>query len=86
MMNNPEEQAASKNKLGRRGFLNSKIVKAVTFYTIALCILASVILCILAIWEFADTDVFWRMLATFFVIAFGSGVFAIINHLFGAKE
>lgn len=85
-MNESEDQAGKTDNPARRGFLNSGIVKAVTFYTIALCILASVILCILAIWEFADTDVFWRMLATFFVIAFGSGVFAVINHLFGSKE
>jgi drug/metabolite transporter (DMT)-like permease len=68
------------------GYLNSRIVKAVTFYIITGCVIASVILCILAIWEFAEPDVFWRMIATFFVIAFGSGVFAFINNLFGTIE
>lgn len=70
----------------KKGYLNSKVVKAVTFYIITGCVIASVILCILAIWEFADPDVFWRMLATFFVISFGSGVFAFINNLFGTIE
>jgi drug/metabolite transporter (DMT)-like permease len=77
------DQAEVKRK---KGYLNSKIVKAVTFYIITGCVIASVILCILAIWEFADPDVFWRMIATFFVIAFGSGVFAFINNLFGTIE
>jgi drug/metabolite transporter (DMT)-like permease len=77
-----DQAEAKRNK----GYLNSKIVKAVTFYIITGCVIASVILCILAIWEFADPDVFWRMIATFFVIAFGSGVFAFINNLFGTIE
>lgn len=77
------EQTDINNK---KGYLNSKIVKAVTFYVITGCVIASVVLCILAIWEFAEPDVFWRMLATFFVIAFGSGVFAFINNLFGTIE
>ncbi len=73
-------------KKSRKGYLNSKIVRAFTFYTISLCVVASVIICILAIWEFADPNVFWRMLATFFVIAFGSAVFAIVNNIFGTVE
>ena len=73
-------------KKTRKGYLNSNIVRAFTFYTITLCVVASVILCILAIWEFADPNVFWRMLATFFVIAFGSAVFAIVNNIFGTVE
>lgn len=73
-------------KKNRKGYLNSGLVRAFTFYTITFCVLASVILCILAIWEFADPDVFWRMLATFFVIAFGSAVFAIVNNIFGTVE
>lgn len=80
----PEDQPGYTPKSGK-GFLNSRIVRAITFYIITSCVIASVILCILAIWEFADPDVFWRMLATFFVIAFGSGVFAVINNIFGTR-
>lgn len=85
-MNESDEFQTGYNPDSDKGFLNPKIVRAVTFYIITGCIISSVILCILAIWEFAEPDVFWRMLATFFVIAFGSAVFAIINNMFGTRS
>lgn len=85
-MNESDQFQTSYKPDSDKGFLNPKIVRAVTFYIIMGCIISSVILCILAIWEFAEPDVFWRMLATFFVIAFGSAVFAIINNMFGTRS
>jgi hypothetical protein len=69
-----------------KGFLNPKYVKAITFYIISTCIILSVIVCILAIWDYAKTDAFWRMIATFGVIAVGSAIFAFINGIFGTEE
>jgi nucleoside recognition membrane protein YjiH len=83
MNNNPEKQA---NKKKVKGFLNPKIVRAVTFYIISACIVFSVAVCILAIWNYAKTDVFWRMIATLGVIAIGSAVFAFVNGIFGVEE
>lgn len=83
---NEKESTPAYSPGSGKGFLNSRIVRAVTFYIITACVISSVILCILAIWDFADPDVFWRMIATFVVIAFGSGVFAIINNIFGVRE
>ena len=68
-----------------KGFLNAKIVRAVTFYIITICVILSVIVCILAIWDFAKSDSLWRMIATFAVIALGSGIFALINNIFGTE-
>lgn len=84
MDNIPEQKHKKKTK--RKGFLNAKIVRAVTFYIISACIILSVIVCILAIWDYAKTDVFWRMMATFAVIAVGSAVFAFVNGIFGTDE
>ena len=70
----------------RKGFLNPRIVRAITFYIITTCVILSVIVCILAIWDFARTDVFWRMIATFSVIAVGSAVFAFVNNIFGFDD
>ncbi|MGE5805592.1 MAG: hypothetical protein ACM34M_07355 [Ignavibacteria bacterium] len=70
----------------RKGFLNPRKVRAVTFYTITACIILSVIVSILAIWDFAKTDAFWRMISTFAVIALGSAVFAFINNVFGPSD
>ena len=83
MNNNPDEQV---NKKKAKGFLNPKIVRAVTFYIISACIVFSVAVCILAIWNYAKTDVFWRMIATLGGIAIGSAVFAFVNGIFGVEE
>ena len=78
----------SNNGISRqnKGFIKPKLIKVITFYIISSCIILSVIMCILAIWDFAKTDVFWRMIATFAVIAVGSAVFAFINGIFGSEE
>ena len=55
-----------------KGFLNSSKVRAITFYIITTCIILSVIVSILAIWDFAKTDAVWRMISTFAVVALGS--------------
>ncbi len=83
MNNNPDKQNKKKKT---KGFLNPKIVRAVTFYIISACIIFSVAVCILAIWDYAKTDVFWRMIATLGVIAIGSAVFAFVNGIFGIEE
>jgi hypothetical protein len=83
-----EEQRPEKKRILKsgKGYLNPRVVRAVTFYIIMICIILSVIVCILAIWEFADTDVFWRMVSTFAVIAMGSALFALINNIFGVGD
>lgn len=68
-----------------KGFLNPRAVRAVTFYIISACIIIGVAVCILAIWDYAKTDVFWRMIATLGVIAVGSAVFAFVNGIFGTE-
>lgn len=75
-----------KTKKSKKGFLNPQAVKSFTFYTIVFCILASVVACILAIWDFAQQDVFWRMIATFLVVASGAGAFAFVNGIFGEED
>lgn len=75
-----------KIKQGRKGFLNPKIVRAITFYIIIACLIFSVIMCILAIWEYADSDVLWRLVATFGVIALGAAIFAYLNGIFSTDE
>jgi len=73
---------ARKNK----GFLNPRIVRAITFYLISFCIILSVLMSILAIWNYAQPDVFWRMIATFGVIGVGSAIFAFVNGIFGSEN
>ena len=66
-----------------KGFLPPKIVKAVSFFIISFCIVASVVACILAIWKFTQEDTLWRLIASFVVVAGGTALFAVVNGIFG---
>ena len=70
---------------GKRGYINSRIVKGFAFLVITVCIVISVVATVLAIWEFTETDVLWRTVATCFVVGAGAAVFALVNNVFGDK-
>ena len=70
-------------KLKNKGFFNQKIVKTMSFTLISLSIIGSIVLCIMAIWEYADRDTLWRMIATLGVIGLGSAIFAWVNGIYG---
>jgi hypothetical protein len=69
-----------------KGFFPPHLVRAVTFYIISTCIVASVVVCILAIWDFAKTNALWRLIATFVVVAVGTALFAMVNGIFGDDQ
>ena len=73
-------------KLGEKGFFKPKTVKTIAFSLISLCLVGSVVVCIMAIWDYADKDTLWRMVATLGVIGLGSAVFAYINRAFGEED
>ena len=66
----------------KRGFLNPTLVRSISFWTTSACILVAVVACLLAIWNFAGTDVLWRTVATCAVIGGGMIAFYIINTIF----
>jgi hypothetical protein len=70
-------------KIPTKGFFNPRIIKTVAFTLITLCLIGSIVLSILAIWDYADRDTLWRMIATFGVIGLGSAIFAYVNGVFG---
>jgi len=76
------DEAPARKRSGG-GFLNPTLVVDMSFWTIALCILIAVVASILAIWNFTGTDVLWRTVATCAVIAGGTGLFAVVNQVFG---
>ena len=67
----------------RRGFLNPRIIKLFSFMIITVCIVGSVFVSILAIWDFTKSDVWYRSLATLAVIAIGTAIFAVVKEKFG---
>jgi hypothetical protein len=66
-----------------KGFLNPRTIKLFSFTTISICIVGSVFVSILAIWDFTKSDVWYRSLATLAVIAIGTAIFAVVNEKFG---
>jgi hypothetical protein len=73
----------SEQRRQRRGFLNPSLVRSVSFWITSLCILVAVLASLLAIWNFAGTDILWRTVATCAVIGSGTVAFYWVNVLFG---
>lgn len=67
----------------RKGMINPKLVRVISFIIISLSLVACTVLCILAIWEFAKTDALWRAVATFGVISLATAVFTFVNERLG---
>ncbi len=85
-MNDVRQNPPPIPKLRPRGLVNPEKVRMISFVTITICIIISVIACILAIWNFTKQDTLWRTVATCVVIAGGMMAFGIINGLYGPKE
>lgn len=66
----------------KRGFLNPRAVTKIAFWTTSGCILVAVVAALLAIWNFAGTDVLWRTVATCAVVGAGMVAFYVINTIF----
>jgi len=66
----------------KRGFLNPRVVTKLAFWTTSACIVVAVVASLLAIWNFAGTDVLWRTVATCAVIGAGMVSFYVINVIF----
>ena len=79
----PDPKKASKKS---KGFFSPTIVRTISFAIISVCIVFSVVMCILAIWDFANKDTLWRMVASCVVVAGGTALFAIANILFGGEK
>jgi hypothetical protein len=75
-----------KSKKKKRGYFNQKLVKKIAFYIIISCIVLSVVISNLRVWQVMDPVIFWRLLLSFAILAVGSALFAIINGLFRAKK
>ena len=79
------EQPTPEAKRGR-GYLPPNLVRSFAFWTITLSVIISVTASILAIWEYTETEVLWRTVATCVVIGAGTGAFTVINRWFGQKD
>ena len=77
---------AEQQRKTKRGYIAPLLVRGFAFWTITLCVIISVTASILAIWEYAATEVLWRTVATCVVIGAGIGLFALLNGWFGDES
>ncbi|MCZ7591399.1 MAG: hypothetical protein M5U15_04230 [Kiritimatiellae bacterium] len=82
-MNRTTETSSLDPKEIKRGLINPKKVRMVTFGVITTSIAISVITCILAIWDFTQQDTLWRTVATCLVIIAGMIAFGVTNSMYG---
>jgi uncharacterized membrane protein YbhN (UPF0104 family) len=82
-MDTPPPLPNIKVNVKRRGFIEPRIVRTVTFTVLTICIVICVVACILAIWDFTKTDALWRTVATCVVVSGGMMAFGVINLLYG---
>ena len=65
------------------GVVEPKLVRIISFVVITLSLVACTVLCILAIWQFTESDAVWRAVATFIVVSVATGIFTFVNEKLG---
>lgn len=76
------EPAVKKNR-ELRGVVEPKLVRTISFTVITISLVACTVLCILAIWQFTESDAVWRAIATFIVVSVATGIFTFVNEKLG---
>jgi len=66
-----------------KGIVEPKLVRIISFTIITLSLVACTVLCILAIWQFTESDAVWRAIATFIVVSVATGIFTFVNEKLG---
>jgi len=76
-------EPAAKTKRELRGVVEPKLVRTISFTVITISLVACTVLCILAIWQFTESDAVWRAIATFIVVSVATGIFTFVNEKLG---
>lgn len=82
-MENQKSEQIAKIKPKPRGVVNPSLVRGIAFVVITLSLVVCTVLCILAIWQFTESDAVWRAIATFIVVSVATGVFTFVNERLG---
>lgn len=77
------EQVSVKIKSETKGIVNPRAVRWIAFAVITISLVVCTVLCILAIWQFTQSDAVWRAIATFCVVSVATGIFTFVNERLG---
>ncbi len=76
-------QPPAKIKREVKGVVEPHLVRIISFVIITFSLAACTVLCILAIWQFTESDAVWRAVATFIVVSVATGIFTFVNEKLG---
>ncbi|MEO8074087.1 MAG: hypothetical protein ABI686_12685 [Acidobacteriota bacterium] len=82
-MEQPIKESIVKPNREIKGVVEPKLVRIISFIIITLSLVACTVLCILAIWQFTQSDAVWRAVATFMVVSVATGIFTFVNEKLG---
>lgn len=82
-MESEQKEQVVKIKHELKGVIDPGLVRIISFTVITISLVASTVLCILAIWKFTESDAIWRAIATFIVVSVATGIFAFVNEKLG---
>jgi len=68
-----------------RGVLDVRRVRFSAFIVVVIGLFATSLLCVLAIWEYAEEDTAWRAVSTLGVVAGTMVAFTVLNEALGSK-
>jgi hypothetical protein len=80
---NVAEGSSSLSKRKLKGVVNPHLVRVISFTVITVSLVASTVLCILAIWSNEVVDTVWRAIATFIVVIIATAIFTVVNEKLG---
>ncbi len=66
-----------------KGVVSPALVRIIAFSIITVSLVVCTVLCILAIWQFTESDAVWRAIATFVVVSVATGIFTFVNEKLG---
>ena len=78
---NPDSEPRVKKEL--KGVVEPKFVRIISFIVITVSLVACTVLCILAIWQFTESDAVWRAVATLIVVSIATAIFTFVNEKLG---
>ena len=66
-----------------KGVIKPKLDRNIAFKIITISLVVCTVLCILAIWQFTESDAVIRAIATFLVVSVATGIFTFVNEKLG---
>lgn len=82
-MENKSTEITIKKGRELKGVVEPKLVRIISFIVITVSLVACTVLCILAIWQFTQSDAVWRAVATFIVVSIATAIFTFVNEKLG---